>query len=60
MRRAQEARKGAEDCFEDIEVPRDDSLEVDLDIPEIDLKIAENELTISGLDIWNATVYDLL
>ena len=44
-------RKGAEDCFEDIEVPRDDSLDVDLDIPEIDLKIAENELTISGLDI---------
>ena len=33
--------------FEDIKVPKDDMLDVNLDIEEIDFKIQENEL--SGL-----------
>ena len=40
-----------DDCFDDIEIPKDDNLNVDLDIPEIDLKIPEHELNVSGLDI---------
>ena len=37
-------------CFEDIEVPSEDSVEVDLEIPEIDLKIEENEFSVSGIE----------
>ena len=41
----------SDDSYDDIEVPRDDSLEVDLDIPEIDLKIEDNELNVAPLEI---------
>jgi len=37
------------DNFDDIDLPKVDSLDVDLDIAEIDFKIPENELAISGL-----------
>merc|ERR1712113_1339634 len=33
---------------DDIEIPEDSGLSIDLDIPEIDLKIAEGELIVSG------------
>ena len=37
------------DNFDDIDLPKEDSLDVDLDIAEIDFKIPETELAISGL-----------